>query len=112
MDDGIAQLGQRNLYGGSGDLQLGNNPEKTTVVTAEGGWWSPSSTKEKRMDFGSALQGLRAGHKLTRCGWPAGMFLSFDGTAIVKHPGQGKAQEDWVNIDPDDILATDWEIVD
>jgi hypothetical protein len=64
------------------------------------------------MDFGNALNALRAGHAVTRCGWPTGMCLRFDGVTLVKHPGPGKAVEDWVNIDPDDLLATDWEIVD
>ena len=68
------------------------------------------------MDFGNALNALRAGHKVTRCGWPTEFWVKIEQVGeekhevIVRHTRFGV--EDWIDIDPDNLLTTDWEIVD
>lgn len=96
-------------------------------------------TKEKRkhkMNFGSALEGLKRGHKLARNGWNGkGMFIYY--VPENKYPASGNTLGTMTGVFPDDmvpygaylamktaqnnvvpwlasqtdILAEDWEIV-
>jgi hypothetical protein len=64
------------------------------------------------MDFGNALNALRAGHKVSREKWAAGYWLKIEDEVIVRSTGRSSALEDLISLDASDLLATDWEIVD
>lgn len=63
------------------------------------------------MDFGNALNALRAGHKVTRGKWIEGLWLSINDDKIVMASVRMGDMEVWSG-HSEDLLASDWEIVD
>ena len=70
------------------------------------------------MDFGNALNALRAGHKVARGDWEGGIWLTLEpdgnGETVFWYDrimGEGKVRTQWGAFQAD-LLATDWEIVD
>ena len=72
----------------------------------------PDEVSEQQgvMRFGSALNGMRHGHKLRRKSWPAGECVCITNSGefagcIIYVP-----QESYWQPKQSDILATDWEL--
>lgn len=75
--------------------------------------------KESTMDFGSALEALKAGHRVAREGWNGKWFVmraaetpeGEDEIAWVTVTETGRETKTWLP-HQEEILAGDWELVD
>lgn len=63
------------------------------------------------MNFESALQGLRFGHKLRRGNWPEGNYLFLKDGRFLEGHVSGHGDVPCTSISDVDILADDWEIM-
>jgi hypothetical protein len=63
------------------------------------------------MDFGNALNALRAGHKVARGQWVKGLWIEIRDDKIKMASIRMGNMETWSG-HSEDLLATDWEIVD
>lgn len=63
------------------------------------------------MNFESALQGLRFGHKLRRKGWSEGSYLVLKDGNLFEGIATSEALSDCGAVNTTDILADDWEIM-
>lgn len=63
------------------------------------------------MNFESALQGLRFGHKLRRRNWSEGSYIVLKDEVFFEGTATSEVLSDFEYINASDILADDWEIV-